>query len=357
MSQKMLTYIREEATLVRDLLQNRKQLTKPFIDAFSNAEIDRVFIVGSGSSRNVGEMIKPFVESILPIEVTVIVPSRYEDIAHAISSHSMLVMISQSGRSTNTIAAAKFSGIPSRLTVAITENPISAVAQSAGIHIALPWDTPETVGAKTKGVTCSTFILMLAFLELGLTTGRVSPEHYHVILDAMSAFASNHAENIQRIIDWQERIKKKMALATCMLILGQKAYLGAAMESALKLLETIYRPLFAYEFEEYLHGVGNTIGDGNHLLLMMPIGDDRKRMECLCAFAREKGSTCYCVYMDTPTEDPFSVSLLTSGNDYIDVLSYLLIGQVLSALLSEYCGYDIDRPRFDGFSTMMQTKA
>ncbi len=358
MSRQMYAYIQEEAQFVRHLIAQRKHVTQPFVDRFLNADINRIFMLGSGSSRHAALIAQPFIEDVLKIETTVCMPSRAEVLERFSTERSALFLVSQGGHSTNTIAAAQRCGIDRASIVAITEDPASPVAQEAGIHIKLPWNTPEIVGAKTKGVTCSATILMLAALELALAQGKVDLARYDDVISAFESFSDNHAENVRRVTDWVATNANELKDMPALLIIAQGVYLGAGLECALKLLETIYRPVTAYEFEEYLHGVGNSIGANNFLLALMP-GDSRaERMARLVAFAEKKGSTCYSVLMNGEAPiGPREVSLIPTGCEYINSLIYLLPGQILSSDLSEVCGYNIDKRRFDDFASLMQTKA
>ncbi|MDI9461850.1 MAG: SIS domain-containing protein [Clostridiales bacterium] len=359
MSRQMFAYIQEEASCTQELLTKRKSLAQPVIDRFLNRGVDRIFLFGAGSSRNAALIAQPFIEDILQVEATVCMPSRADTARRFSTEKSMLVLVSQGGYSTNTIDAAKQCGLDRRSIIAITENPSSPVAQEAGILIQLPWDSPEIVGAKTKGVTCSAVVLMLAALELALAKGKIQQARYESIIAAFETFVTNHSENVRRVVGWVADNADEMKNMPALLILAQGAYLGAGMECALKLLETIYRPVTAYEFEEYLHGVGNSIGANNNFLLaLMPADSSAERMSRLVRFAEEKGSSCYTVLMngDKPA-DQRQVSLISSGCDYVDSLNYLLPGQILSSDLSEVCGYNIDKNRFEDFASLMQTKA
>ena len=359
MSRQMFSYIQEEAQYVRRLVEQRKSITQPLVDQFSGKDIDRIFIIGSGSSRHAALIAQPFIEEILQIETTVCMPSRAEVLERFSTDRSLLFLVSQGGHSTNTIAAARKCGIDKSSILAVTEDPASPVAEEAGIHLKLPWDTPEIVGAKTKGVTCSAAILMLSSLELALARGKLNQARYDSIIAAFDTFVNNHAENVKRVADWVAANAKEMKDMPALLILAQGAYLGSGLECALKLLETIYRPVTAYEFEEYLHGVGNSIGANNNFLLALVPGDESaERMLRLVRFAEQKGSTCYSVLMngDAPSNHR-QVSLLPTGCMYTDSLVYLLPGQIMSSDLSEVCGYNIDKRRFEGFASLMQTKA
>jgi glucoselysine-6-phosphate deglycase len=302
-------------------------------------------------------MAQPFVERAMHVETSVLVPSRMPDAGILEDGEALYVLISQGGKSTNTIKAVEQAGIEKDQIISITENPASPIAKISRLTFKLPWDEAEAVGAKTKGVTCSVTIAMLLFLELALAQNRIDQAFYDQTLAALNRFCLFHAENVARILQWYEANREEMAASECMLVLAQQEFLGAGMESALKLLETIHRPVFAYEFEEYLHGVANTLSSRSYMLFMMPGGDKRERSRRLFDFAVEKGAKCFAINVGDEDATVRAVNLLPSGSRYVDVLTYLLPGQILSAQLSEFCGIDVDKPQFPGFSTMMGTKA
>ena len=131
MSQKMQGYIEEESALVRQLVRDRKAIAAPFVAEFGDKSPKRVCFIGSGSSYHVGYMAQPFVERAFSVETSVWIPSRMP--AAGIGGHgeNLYVLVSQSGRSTNTLKAVEGAGIQKEQIVSVTENPASPVALGA----------------------------------------------------------------------------------------------------------------------------------------------------------------------------------------------------------------------------------
>ena len=150
-----------------------------------------------------------------------------------------------------------------------------------------------------------------------------------------------------------------MVRSTYMMFLANTPNRGAADESALKLLETIYRPVFSYEFEEYLHGVQNSLDEKSYLFFMLP--DDpaeRERwMKCV-SFCRGKGANCYALYGGAALkeETPFDLHLDICGDPLFSNLEFVIPAQVMSAQLPPKCGIDITKEKFPGFMQMLDTK-
>jgi fructoselysine-6-P-deglycase FrlB-like protein len=131
-----------------------------------STEFERIVIIGSGSSFNAGVMAKPLIEKVSGLEVTVVVPMRMDDLRYISSKKVLHCILSQGGRSTNTLQVIRKLKKPGNPVIAVTEMEDSPIAQQAELTLNIQIGK-ENIGAKTKGVTATALILMLAFLGLG----------------------------------------------------------------------------------------------------------------------------------------------------------------------------------------------
>lgn len=100
----MQQYIREQPETLRALIDGREGLTRAFCAKFSQTAIERVVLLGSGSSYHAALMAKPLIERALGAEVSAVVPTRFDDLAAMRREGVLYIASSQSGRSTNTYA-------------------------------------------------------------------------------------------------------------------------------------------------------------------------------------------------------------------------------------------------------------
>ncbi len=354
----MLQYINEQAGILRRMIETRKELTGGFVEAFKDEPIDRIVLFGSGSSSHALLMAQEFMSQALKTEVTAAAPTRMPDTRYWKEEHILYIAVSQGGRSTNTWHLINQYRDAGHKTVSITEDKTSPIAQIADVTLELPIG-PEDLGPKTKGVTASAMMLMLMGLELGLARGTVDAEFAERSLGSLSFIADHYQANVDKTLTWVEANSEDMTRSTYMMFLSNTPNRGASDESALKLLETIYRPVFSYEFEEYLHGVQNSLDEKSYLFFLLP--DDpvqRERWLKTAAFARDRGAKCYVIYGGEaiPEAAPYDLRLETSGDPLFCSLEFVIPGHVMSAQLPPKCGIDITKQKFEGFMEMLDTK-
>lgn len=355
MSKLMLQYIEEQKDVLTGMVERRGEITGAFVSHYQARKIDRIFLVGSGSSYHAGCMAKNFMEHVLGVEVTVQAPTRMQDMSVAAGTDSICILVSQSGRSTNSEALLR--GLLSRgcEVTAVTESHESPVAKAATLSVRLECNE-ELRGAKTKGLSGSVMTLMLLALELAAAKGLVKAADYRNYMEQMTAAGEYVAVNYERSSAWYETVREGLKPAHELILVAMAKDYGAAMEGALKMLETVRRPVFAYEFEEFLHGVASMLGDGIHMLYLVPAGADRERYLKLCGYAAERGASNFLI-SDGPAEGaPGALELVTVENEDLKCFAWLVPLQIISARLSFDCGIDISKSDFARFAKIMGSK-
>ena len=354
----MQQYINEQEAVLSKMISGRKELTAEFVEAFKNEPIDRIVLFGSGSSSHALLMAQEFMSQALKTEVTSAAPTRMPDTRYWKEKNILYIAVSQGGRSTNTWHLINKYKDAGHKTVSITEDKTSPIARIADITLEMPIG-PENIGPKTKGMTASALILILMGLELGIARGTVDAAFEKETVESLNYIASHYQSNVDKALAWVEANAENMVRSTYMMFLSNIPNRGASDESALKLLETIYRPVFSYEFEEYLHGVQNSLDEKSFLFFMLP--DDpaeRERwMKCV-NFCRGKDAKCYCIYGGKTLADETSCDLHLDfcGNPLLSSLEFVIPAQVMSAQLPPKCGIDITKEKFHGFMQMLDTK-
>ena len=354
----MQQYINEQAAILQKMIDGRKELTGEFVEAFRDEPIERIVLFGSGSSSHALLMAQEFMSQALKVEVTAAAPTRMPDTRFWKEQHILYIAVSQGGRSTNTWHLINQYKDAGHKTVSITEDKTSPIAQISDVTLELPIG-PEDLGPKTKGVTASAMMLMLMGLELGLARGTADAEFAERSLKSLCFIAAHYQANVDKTLAWVEANAEDMVRSTYMMFLSNTPNRGASDESALKLLETIYRPVFSYEFEEYLHGVQNSLDEKSYLFFLMP--DDaaaRARWQKTISFARDMGAKCYAIYGGDAISEcvPYDLHLDTCGDLLFSSLEFVIPAQVMSAQLPPKCGIDLTQPKFENFIKMTATK-
>ncbi|MBR3866469.1 MAG: SIS domain-containing protein, partial [Butyricicoccus sp.] len=331
----MRSYIEEQPALARRMVDERSALCADFLARFTHTPVRRIILFGSGSSNHAARMAKPILERALGIEVTPIVPTRIHELDYVPEEGLFWFAISQSGISTNTYHLIRDLQSRSIPVAAITGGHDTPIAQCADCSIALPCGE-ENIGAKTKGQVASALALILLGLEWGRARGTCPADFYTQMIDSLRTLGDQLDENLARSTVWCEDLLPKLADAPHLYVIAKGNAQGGAMEGALKLLETIYRPVSYYEFEEYLHGIQNALDEKSWILMLMPDADDpdHARALRLISFIESVGGHVLPISRGIDTGITDSLTLPTAGNELLASLEYVLPLQLLSAELS-----------------------
>lgn len=176
---KMLDYVVMANSRLRENLACAVELTDPLVKAFTASASAAVRIVASGSSRHSADCARDYMQDILGMQVAVVTPEAFIDREHVFPRDAFTMVISQSGFSTNSIAALDFirgggcgEGVQS---VAITGNPSAPIRDHADVVVDYGVGV-ESVDFVTMGVQTLVEFLMLFALYASHATGRISGE-------------------------------------------------------------------------------------------------------------------------------------------------------------------------------------
>jgi fructoselysine-6-P-deglycase FrlB-like protein len=202
---------------------------------------DGVLLVGSGSSLNALTVVLPLLHAAGLGGARVIGPGSFLSEARAgYQGTPLVVVLSQSGASTTSIAAARLAGLSGWPTLVVTGEADSPIASAGPRTIVLPIGA-ERVGPKTKGYTAS----LAAVLALAVKLGGSSLPSFD-----RDAFA----ERVAAAAGAAERLAAGLDAADHIVITGSRRFFGIALEASLKISEIAGVPSAAYELEELLHG-------------------------------------------------------------------------------------------------------
>lgn len=240
----MQDYIYEVPKKMRENIDRAEQLVKPLIDYIGDKEVNKITLVASGSSYNACHCAQPFMEKYLGIDVKIVAPFTFANYGYEVEDDNLVLVITQSGLSTNAIEALKKLDSMNHDTVCLTGNPENDVKDYADLVVDYGVGE-ELVGYVTKGVTT-----LCLFLMLFTCIYANKPE---LIASINETVELNH-----RMIEKAETFIKKhykhfSSMTQCYFCASYANY-GTALEGALKIGETIHIPTGTYETEEYIHG-------------------------------------------------------------------------------------------------------
>lgn len=249
----MLTYIEETPAQLRRNVERAGELTSALVELYAQKTRHAIWIVACGSSSNGAQCARYFMMKYLQREVKIVPSSTFLYGEHSLHEDDFVFVVSQSGCSTNSIAALdelKKLGITA---IGLTGNVESDFKDHADLVIDYGVGE-ETVGYVTKGVATLAQFLMLFAIEAGCKTGTIAAGQRTALLEEMADAPRRHEVVQQETWDLYQRHKADF---TSMSVVNHCGFLqgyGIACEGALKFGETIQIPSFAYEGEEWVHG-------------------------------------------------------------------------------------------------------
>lgn len=240
----MLDYIEEASKTALKNIDNHQNLVKPLLDILNEKDFNSIWLIASGSSYNACTAARAYMKKTLNKEVKVITPYTFTYYENNISDKDVVLVVTQSGLSTNAIEAIKKINELNQTSICLTGNVNSDVKEYADVVIDYGVGE-ELVGYVTKGVTCLCLYLML----VSLTYAKKEND-----LDELKKAINLNESMIMQTMNFIEENYKNLCSMNWAYSIGAGANYGTALESALKMGETIHIPSVAYEIEEYIHG-------------------------------------------------------------------------------------------------------
>ncbi|RKS69291.1 glucosamine--fructose-6-phosphate aminotransferase (isomerizing) [Motilibacter peucedani] len=351
----MLKEIAEQPKAVADTLLGRLQggslsLDEVRISDDDLRQVDKVIVIACGTSYHAGLIAKYAIEhwTRVPVEVEVASEFRYRD--PIVDRDTLVVAISQSGESMDTLMAVRHARKQKARVVAITNSNGSTIARESDA-VLYTHAGPEVGVAATK-----TFITqVVACYLLGLFLARTRGTMYDDEVRSVVRELSDMPEHIDTVLDTVEPVRelaRSLAGARAVLFLGRHVGYPVALEGALKLKELAYMHAEAFAAGELKHGPIALIEDGLPVVVVVPSPRGRSVLhdkivsniqEVRARGARtiviaEEGDEAVVPYADTVIRVPQTSTLLAPLVSTIPL-------QVFACELALAKGLDVDQPR------------
>ncbi|HHW45443.1 MAG TPA: glutamine--fructose-6-phosphate transaminase (isomerizing) [Clostridiales bacterium] len=214
--------------------------------------IKKIVITACGSAYYAGCAGKHAIEKLckIPVQVELASELRYSD--PLIDERTLLLVISQSGETADTIAAMKECKRRGAKTLAIVNVVGSTIANLAD-HVLYTWAGPEIAVATTKGYTTQLAVLYLFALHAAKKLNRIDEQRYDNLLKVIKTLP----KRIQEVIDMNPsipKLAKKYHKHSSMFFIGRNTDYAIALEGALKMKEISYIHAESYAAGELKHG-------------------------------------------------------------------------------------------------------
>ncbi len=249
----MLEDIKDEPEIFKQLAKVYLPPNQPVQNISLNAEkISKIFIVASGSSRNAGNITKYFIESASKIPVNVEHASEFSTRNPVLSNNDLVIFVSQSGETSDVLAALEIAKNKNAMTFVITNNESSTIHRIADSAMFIYAGKEQSIPA-TKSFSSQLLCLYIVGIHLAEKKNTLSAEEIKFYKQKIREIP----EKIEKIISNTkdiDKIAQKLYDKQSLIILGRGQNYGLAEEFALKIKETCYRNASGYPTGEFLHG-------------------------------------------------------------------------------------------------------
>jgi glutamine---fructose-6-phosphate transaminase (isomerizing) len=351
----MLKEIAEQPTAVADTLlghfaDGRIVLDEQRLSDQELREIDKVFVVACGTAYHSGLLAKYAIEhwTRLPVEVELASEFRYRD--PVLDSHTLVVAISQSGETADTLEAVRHAKEQKAKVLAICNTNGSQIPRECDA-VLYTRAGPEIGVASTKTFLAQIAANYLVGLALAQARGTKYPDEVERVyrdLEAMPDLVARVLETVEPV----SALAHRFAQSQTVLFLGRHVGYPVALEGALKLKELAYMHAEGFAAGELKHGPIALIEDGLPVIVVMPSPKNAPTLHAkllsnireiqargaITIVIAEEGDDTVRPYADHLIEIPAVATL------FQPLLSTIPL-QVFAAGVAQARGYDVDKPR------------
>ncbi len=310
-------------------------------------DVDSILILACGTSSHSGFTARYWLEAIAGVTCTVEIASEYRYRTSVPNPRQLIVAISQSGETADTLAALRHAkSLGQMKTLAICNVPESAIVRECALRF-ITRAGPEIGVASTKAFTTQLAALFLLTLVMTKVKHRLSPEQESTYIDQLRHLpvaAGKVLELESDIKIWAQRFADKHHA----LFLGRGRHYPIAMEGALKLKEISYIHAEAYPAGELKHGPLALVDADMPVISIAPNDQLLDKLKSNLREVQARGGELY-VFADADSEmaESEGVHVLRLPEHYgeLSPILHVIPLQLLSYHVALVKGTDVDKPR------------
>ena len=348
----MLKEIHEEPDVVRDTLRGRLTsdgrvaLEEITLSTDAIKSIDRIFVVACGTAYYAGCVGKYFFEKTLgvPVEVDLASEFRYRD--PVLNSKSLVILVSQSGETADTLAALRLAKSCGAATVGLI-NVVGSTMSREADDVLYTRAGPEICVASTKAYISQLIALYLLGIYLANIRGSITIEQEATYVEALRELPDLVAKALETEQEVSQIAEELAEMEHCF-YLGRGLDYAVSLEGALKLKEISYIHAEAYAAGEMKHGPLALITKGTPVFCLVTqdhvkdkmlsnIKEVQARRGRIVAIAKEKDP-------DTHQVADYTIHIPRANEMFMPVLSIVPL-HMLAYYAAKFLDRDIDQPR------------
>ena len=348
----MLKEIHEQPKAIKDTMSGRVSLNEKInlgdfkLTAEELEEIDRIYIIACGTAYNAGLIGKVAIEDLARIPVEVAIASEFRYRNPIVTKKTLIVTLSQSGETADTLAVLRDAKKIGAKTLAITNVVGSSISREAD-NVIYTMAGPEIAVASTKAYTTQTVVMNLLGMYLADLKGMLKSEDEIEIKKALLELPNKIEEVLEKKPQIAE-IAKIIAEEKDLFYLGRDVDYALAIEGALKIKEIAYIHSEAYAGGELKHGTIALIEPGTKIIALLTQTNLKDKMISNIREVKSRGAEIIGIAYEGQELDS-SIFDEIIRIPQISTRIAPVLGAVVLQLLAYYVakerGCDIDKPR------------
>lgn len=347
----MMKEIQEQPQAVRDTLNSYVKDKKIDLSSVGLTEeeiknISRLYIVACGSAYHVGMTAKYVIEDLVKIPVEVDLASEFRYRNPVLLEDSLVVIISQSGETADSLAALREARSRGVRVLAIVNVVGSSIAREAD-NVFYTLAGPEIAVATTKAYSTQLVACYLLAIQFALVREKISLQHAEGLVEELATLP----DKIAKILEDKERLQwfsSKFSNVHDIFFIGRGIDYTISMEGSLKMKEISYVHSEAYAAGELKHGTISLVEDG--VLVVCVLTQDTLFEKSLSNMVEVKSRGAYLMgltnYGNYSVEDTADFTFYVPKTDPHFTTSLAIIPlQLMGYYVSCAKGLDVDKPR------------
>ena len=345
----MLKEIHEQPKSIRETIGSRLtsdgkctieglDLSKDYLKS-----LNRIYIVACGTAMHAGLATKALFEKLCGIQTEVDIASEFRYRDPLIDEKSLVIFISQSGETADTIAALKLSKEKGAKTIAISNVIGSSITREADYTV-YTHAGPEIAVASTKAYTSQVVLMTLMAINFAEILGKKSDIISELKADVLKL--PSQVEDVLKNIDGVRNFAKQVYTEKDMFFLGREIDYSAALEASLKLKEISYIHSDAYAAGELKHGPIALIEKGVTVIsIMTDPALTPKTISNLQEVITRGAKTLVVTNQDLGDKSFDNMVTIPETNPLISPILSIIPLQLFAYYISKEKGLDVDKPR------------
>ncbi len=350
----MIKEIFEQPKALRDTISPRLRDGKVTLEGVELSEeylkgLKKIYLVACGSAYYVSVLAKYTIEKTCRIPAEAVMASEFRYCDPVVGEDSLVIVVSQSGETADSLAALREAKALGAKTLAIVNVVGSAIAKAAD-QVIYTWAGPEIAVATTKAFSTQLAVVYLLTIQMADTLGKLSKDEYAKLVKGLEDLPYD----IEKMLTARHVEQCQFLASRChahhdAFYIGRNIDSGICMEGSLKLKEIAYLHSEAYPAGELKHGPISLIEDGTLVVALATIDGLFDKTMANIKEVKARGADVLCVTLEKHEEAATNIAdqviAIPTVHPMLQPSLSIIPLQLFSYYVALYRGCDVDKPR------------